>query len=83
MVLENNKIKSVPSEVLLQCVALQTLALHGNPLTIEQLRETKGFAEFESRRKAKWDKSIAGGVLLGPSRFDEGADRQGQKILQN
>lgn len=79
MVVENNKIQSVPSEVLLHCVALQTLALHGNPLTIEQLRETKGYEEFEARRKAKWDKSIAGGVLLGPSRFDEGADRKMQE----
>lgn len=75
VVAENNMIDAVPPEMMLYCESLQTLALHGNPLTLEKLQATKGYAEFEARRKAKWDKSIAAGVLLGGSRFDEGADR--------
>ncbi|KAG7672500.1 putative Plant intracellular Ras-group-related LRR protein 7 [Nannochloris sp. 'desiccata'] len=75
IIAESNTIDSVPSEVLLYCENLQTIALHGNPITLEKLQETKGYSEFEARRKAKWDKSLAAGVLLGASRFDEGFDR--------
>jgi hypothetical protein len=75
MVAENNFIDSLPPEILLYCDSLQTLALHGNPLTLEKLQETKGYAQFEARRKAKWDKTLAAGVLLGTSRFSEAADR--------
>ena len=40
------------------------------------LEQTKGYVEFEARRKAKWDKQIAAGVLLGGNYFKEGADRE-------
>jgi Leucine-rich repeat (LRR) protein len=75
IIAENNMIDNVPSEVMLYCENLQTIALHGNPITLEKLQETKGYTEFEARRKAKWDKSLAAGVLLGVNRFDEGFDR--------
>ena len=75
IVAENNMIDSLPSEIMLYCENLQTISLHGNPLTLEKLEETKGYAEFEARRKAKWDKLLAAGVLLGAGRFDEAADR--------
>jgi Leucine-rich repeat (LRR) protein len=75
IIAENNMIDNVPSEVMLYCENLQTIALHGNPVTLEKLQESKGYLEFEARRKAKWDKSLAAGVLLGASRFDEGFDR--------
>ena len=75
IIAENNMIDTIPTEVMLYCENLQTIALHGNPITIEKLQETKGYPEFEARRKAKWDKTLAAGVLLGASRFDEGFDR--------
>jgi Leucine-rich repeat (LRR) protein len=75
IIAENNMIDNVPSEVMLYCENLQTIALHGNPITLDKLQEAKGYSEFEARRKAKWDKSLAAGVLLGASRFDEGFDR--------
>ena len=75
VVAESNEIASVPSEILMYCENLQTLALHGNPITIEVLESTKGYDKFEARRKAKWDKTVAAGVLLGQSRMKESADR--------
>lgn len=77
VVAENNAIDGVPPAVLRYCEALQTLALHGNPVTLEALEATDGFAEFEARRVAKWDKSLAAGVLLGSTRMDEAAERAG------
>jgi hypothetical protein len=32
--------------------------------------------EFESRRRQKYSKAIAGGVLMGPRGMDEGVDRK-------
>jgi len=34
-----------------------------------------GFLAFEERRKGKYDKAIAGGVLMGAKHLDEGVDR--------
>lgn len=48
----------MPPAILTGCSSLATLSLHGNPLTIEQLRETPGFAEFDKRRRAKYDKQV-------------------------
>lgn len=79
VVAENNQVEAVPPEVLRYCEALQTLALHGNPISLERLEATDGFAVFEARRKSKWDKSVAAGVLLGSSRLDEAADRMGAR----
>jgi hypothetical protein len=53
-----NRLKVVPAVVLRGCGALATLALHGNPVTVEQLREADGFAEFNARRCAKHDKQV-------------------------
>ena len=75
IVAENNMIDAVPSEVLLYCEQMQTMAMHGNPLTLDKLQETKGYREFEVRRQGKWDKAVAAGILLGGNRFDEGVDK--------
>ena len=64
----------VPSELLRGCGALTTLSLHGNPCTIEELREIDGYAELDARRRAKADKVLQGRVLGAASAFDEGAD---------
>lgn len=76
VVAENNRISSVPSEILIYCEGLQTLALYGNLITIQTLEATKGYDKFEERRKAKWDKTVAAGVLLGRSRMKESVERR-------
>lgn len=52
------RLKAVPAAVLRSCRALATLGLHGNPVTVEQLRASDGFAEFNARRCAKHDKQV-------------------------
>lgn len=51
-------IAAVPPALLADAPALCTLSLHGNPITAEALRGTPGFAEFDARRRAKYDKKI-------------------------
>lgn len=65
----------MPSAILQGCVQLQTLGLHNNPITVEQLQTTAGFEAFEARRRGKFDKKIAGGIAIGPGGLDEGVDR--------
>ena len=60
--------------LLLRAPALHTLSLHGNPCTIEELREVDGYAELDARRRAKADKVVDGRVLGATKAFDEGAD---------
>mmetsp|Transcript_28564 Transcript_28564/g.84540 ORF Transcript_28564/g.84540 Transcript_28564/m.84540 type:complete len:171 (+) Transcript_28564:698-1210(+) len=74
--LDRNLVSQVPSSVFLQCAALQTLSLHGNPITADIVHETKGFQEFEKRRQEKYTKGLLGGVVFGASGLDEGIDRQ-------
>lgn len=35
LVLDKNRISSVPSEILMHCISLQTLSLHDNPISID------------------------------------------------
>lgn len=65
MLLDNNRLAAVPPALLTGCTALATLGLHGNRLTAEQLRETPGWAEFDARRRAKYDKQVGRGALGG------------------
>lgn len=74
-VLDGNRIEGVPPGVLQRCAALQTLSLHGNPITPATLEATEGYADFEARRRTKFDKQLAHGVLLGAKGLDEGVDR--------
>ncbi|KDD72757.1 hypothetical protein H632_c2936p1 [Helicosporidium sp. ATCC 50920] len=69
----HNRIAAVPSAILLECSSLQTIDVHGNPLTMQALRDTPGFGEFDARRRAKYSKQMDMRVLLRGS-FDEGAD---------
>jgi len=55
------RLRAVPTELLTGCSSLATLTLHGNPLTAEQLRDTPGWAAFDERRKAKYDKQVGWG----------------------
>lgn len=51
----------MPPAILAGCSSLATLSLHGNPLTAEELRETPGWAAFDERRRAKYDKQVGTG----------------------
>lgn len=73
--LDGNRVAELPSNLLSQCVSLQVLALHRNPITPQVLAATPGYEEFEQRRKAKFDKVVDSGVLLGAGGLDEGVDR--------
>ena len=52
------RLRHLPSAILKGCTALARLSLHGNPITLEQLREADGWAEFKARRCAKADKQL-------------------------
>lgn len=66
------RIQAVPPAVLRDCGALRTLSLHDNPITVEELRNTEGWAAHDARRRQKHDKQL-GSEVLGPG-MDEGAD---------
>lgn len=53
----------MPPAILTGCSSLATLSVHGNPLTAERLRETPGYAAFDERRRAKYDKQVGGGCV--------------------
>ena len=74
--LDNNQVVAVPSEVFINCAALQTLSLHGNPIVPDSIQETEGYQAFEERRRQKYSKGLAGGVVMGPRGMDEGVDRK-------
>eukprot|EP00894_Picocystis_sp_ML_P003703 jgi/Pico_ML_1/54220/g4625.t2 len=72
--LDRNRIASLPSALFLGCTSLHTLTVHGNPLTLEQLRSVDGYAQYDRRRRAKHDKQVDMRVFRGTGGFDEGAD---------
>ncbi|CAI5498874.1 unnamed protein product, partial [Closterium sp. Naga37s-1] len=74
LLLSNNAIKNFPSEVLTGCTELFTLSLHGNQITMDQLREIEGWEEYDERRRAKYSKRLELQALASSSGFDEGAD---------
>ncbi|KAJ9533755.1 hypothetical protein QJQ45_026788 [Haematococcus lacustris] len=45
--LDNNRVSTVPAELLLGCAALHTLSLHGNPITPDALQSNPAFDAFE------------------------------------
>lgn len=79
--MDSNAVARVAPEVLRGCAMLQTLSLHGNPITPDTLQETPGWAEFEARLKDKHGKRIAGGVMLGKAGLDDGLDHNTTRIV--
>ena len=78
--LDSNAIAAIPAQLLLGCSALQTLSLHGNPVTLEVLQSTDGWAQFNARQLDKQGKRVAGGVLLGADGLDDGIDHNTTRI---
>jgi hypothetical protein len=65
------RIKTVPPRLLKECTALSALSLYDNPVTVENLRETEGYSDYDKRRRTKVDKQIDSKVTAN---FNEGAD---------
>ncbi|KAH9309270.1 hypothetical protein KI387_037181, partial [Taxus chinensis] len=61
--LANNGLRSFPAKILKGCSQLSTLDLHGNEVTIEDLREVEGWAEFDERRRSKHSKQIEFSIM--------------------
>ena len=70
---DQNRISKVAPAIFRGCMSLQTLALHENPITIEELQSTDGYDLLEARRRKKFDKQIRTGALVGT--MDEGISR--------
>ena len=73
---DRNRIGRIPSEILVECRALQTLSLDGNPITREALEGTSGYKEFEKRRQEKANKAISSQVMMGEGTLNEAISRQ-------
>lgn len=67
-----SRIAAVPGELLEGCASLHTLNLRQNPITVEELRQTRGWEAFDARRRARLDKQLQASVL--DPELDEGAD---------
>ncbi|KAJ7956449.1 LRR domain containing protein [Quillaja saponaria] len=72
--LDNNHVKQIPLNLLKECKALQSIALHGNPISMDQFQQMEGFQEFEARRRKKFDKQIDSNVMISSKGLDEGVD---------
>jgi Leucine-rich repeat (LRR) protein len=71
LILDDNRLESVPSSILKECFELHTFSVRANPITMEKLRSVDGFDELAKRRKGKLDKVVD--AKLGAD-FSEAAD---------
>ena len=78
--LDGNRLSSLPRDLLSGAAALHTLGLRGNEVTLDKLRETEGWSEFEARRKKAADARLSGRIDLaggkGGGAFDATADAE-------
>ncbi|RAL49965.1 unnamed protein product [Cuscuta campestris] len=73
--LNNNNLKQLPPDLLQKCKILQSISLHGNPISMDQFQQMEGFQEFEARRKKKIDKQIDSNVIISSNGLDAGVDQ--------
>ena len=66
------------SWMILPCVQTGFIPLSpsSSTYTSSLWQETEGYKVFEDRRRQKYSKAIAGGVLMGSKGMDEGVDRK-------
>ena len=78
--LDGNRLSRLPRDLLLGARALHTLGLRGNEVTLDKLRETEGWGDFEARRVKAADARLSGRVDLAGGRgggaFDATADAE-------
>ncbi|XP_054807049.1 plant intracellular Ras-group-related LRR protein 7-like isoform X3 [Prosopis cineraria] len=72
--LDNNEVKLIPLNLLKDCKALQNISLHNNPIPVDLFQQMDGFAEFEARRRKKFDKQINSNVMISSRCLDDGVD---------
>jgi hypothetical protein len=60
MRLDDNLVAGLPTGLLQACSNLWLLGLVANPITVQGLRETPGFAELDARRQARANKQASG-----------------------
>ncbi|KAH7332298.1 hypothetical protein KP509_20G080400 [Ceratopteris richardii] len=72
--MDNNKLTQLPPLLLKECTSLQSLSIHGNPITAEELQLMDAFDEYESRRQRKFNKQLDANVMLNSKGLDEGVD---------
>ncbi|KAM7259573.1 hypothetical protein ACFE04_015314 [Oxalis oulophora] len=73
--LSNNGLKSLPSGLFKMCLQLSTLDLHNTEITMDTLRQSEGWGEFDERRRSKHQKQLDFRVVSA-AKFDEGADKK-------
>lgn len=88
---ESNRLRTIPPEILIQCIALQTLKLGGNLISIhvrnltfkhqncvqyQEFEETEGYKELEKRRREKANKAISANVMMGQGTLNEAISRR-------
>lgn len=71
LLFDNNRIRALPERLLEDCKELHTISVLGNPITMQELRESPGFGAFSQRRKNKLDKIIDSHISAN---FTEAAD---------
>eukprot|EP00245_Coleochaete_scutata_P003525 TRINITY_DN15171_c0_g2_i1.p2 TRINITY_DN15171_c0_g2~~TRINITY_DN15171_c0_g2_i1.p2 ORF type:complete len:118 (+),score=21.40 TRINITY_DN15171_c0_g2_i1:48-356(+) len=76
LLLDNNAVETIPSQLFWGCISLFTLSLHGNPITVDKLRQIEGWELFEERRRSKYTRQMDFQVLGSTDGFDEGTDEQ-------
>ena len=80
LVLDSNRLSALPRDLFSGAGALHTLGLRGNEVTIDKLRETESWANFEERRVKAADARLAGRVDVaggkGGGAFDATADAE-------
>ncbi len=58
------RIASLPPQLLTECLSLWQLSLASNPISLDQLRATQGYAELDARRRARADKQVCVCICL-------------------
>ena len=77
---DGSPVRAVPEAILTRCDRLATLSLHGCPIDIARLEDTRGWTAHAARVKGKHSKTVAGGAMVGARGLDDGVDRREERI---
>jgi hypothetical protein len=62
LLVSRNRLKTLPSQVLTDCVSLNRLRLEGNQLSKAELMRLGGFQVFDKRRQERVNKELSAGM---------------------
>lgn len=77
---DRTPVRAVPEAILVRCDQLVRLSLHGCPIDVARLEQTRGWADHAARVKGKHAKTVAGGAMVGALGLDDGVDRREERI---